>query len=260
MTANDYMFWGRLRPQQRTSLAADCRSQILASTHQGLGPTDSDGDARAQIAAFAPSRLASEVTTLYRDPSNAVFDIADACEDVIDIAAQQQDNRQTSRSVAQTDRQTARETRVLASVKNGTFVATDGDVRAYMKADTVGYAIRSVDCIARATCTIAFDDVDPEHHPILSKIFGSSINDPEVQLIAPMTELFNALFSDASVKQASLTSWVNQQTVGGKVVLWPVLTVSCSRSAATRIAWSDVTPAGLKQLCSYTLFPRGSPT
>jgi hypothetical protein len=70
-----------------------------------------------------------------------------------------------------------------------------------------------------------------------------------------MTELFGALFSDPKLQQASLTSWIDQQTVGGKVVLWPALRISCDRAANAQIDWGNVTPDGLRHLCSYSLSP-----
>jgi hypothetical protein len=259
MTSRDYTFWQRLNPQQKVGLASDCRAQLVSDTKQpGAAGGDSYGDTRAQIVAFTPTRLATGVTSLYTDPTNTIFNVKDACEEVINAVAQQQDNNQTAQSVAQTERNIHKRQQVLNSVKTHTFTAANGFVRAYMKADSVGYAIRSVDCANRTTCTIAYDDVDPENHPILSAILGSGVNDPEVQLIRPMTELFRALFSDPKLQQASLTSWIDQQTVGGKVVLWPALRISCDRAANAQIDWGNVTPDGLRHLCSYSLLPDGS--
>jgi hypothetical protein len=261
MTSDEYTFWQRLNVGQRDELAGDCRSQLISTTTQpGAGGTDSYGDTRAQISAFTPVALATAVTVLFRDPSNAVFDIQDACEEVVDTAAQQQDNQQTDSSVTQMDQRIAREDRVLAMVKHHTFTATNALVSAYMKADAIGYAVRGVACLDRAVCTVAYDDVDPEHHPILSRIFGSGVNNAEFQLVQPMTELFNALFSDPKLERATVTSWIDLQTVGGKVVLWPALTISCDRHAADQIDWSNVSPAGLNQLCAYSVLPQGRPS
>ena len=74
-----------------------------------------------------------------------------------------------------------------------------------------------------------------------------------------ISELFSALFSDPHLQRASLTSWIELQTIGGKIKRWPALTVSCDRAADSQIDWNNVTPAGLQQLCAYSLLPDGSP-
>jgi hypothetical protein len=151
----------------------------------------------------------------------------------------------------------ARQQAVLASVRNGSFRVTDASVRTYMTAAQIGESTRTVSCVENS-CTIAYDDYDPSNHPILNKIFGTT-STPETDLDMPMTQLFFALFSDPHLQRASVTSWIDLPTVGGKIVRWPALTVSCDRAADEQIDWSNVTPAGLRQLCSYSVLPDGAP-
>jgi hypothetical protein len=255
MTAHDGNFWQRLTDEQRLTLATECRAQAAEPSAASFGTRD-------QILTTSTASIVGDISGYFADPGNAVLGntIADACENAISdeiVAGTDGADKQAARAQARSD---AQYTRIIDSVRNHTFQATDGFVRAYMSDDSIGTSIRSVSCINGTDCAIAYNDLDPESHPILSKIFGSEINDVEFQLIQPMTALFKALFSDPRFQSGTLTSWINFQTVGGEVVKAPVLTVTCDRAADTQINWDNVGPAGLQQLCSnYKLLPDGTP-
>jgi hypothetical protein len=255
MTSRSSTFWQWLGSAQRVELAAGCRSQLATEARQSNG--DSYGDSAAEILSFTPQQLATEVDRLYADYSNTIYKIRDACAVVISGAVQARQNAASDAAQAAQNAADAKQQRILASVQRGSFRATDASVRAYMTAAQIGQSTRTISCIANS-CSITFDDYDPTSHPILDKIFGTT-STPETELIMPMTQLFSALFSDPYLQRASLTSWINFQTIGGKVKRWPALTVSCDRAADKQIDWNNVTPAGLQQLCAYSLLPDGSP-
>ena len=82
---------------------------------------------------------------------------------------------------------------------------------------------------------------------------------PLSELTESITKVFNALFSDRHIQQATVNSWIDVETVGSKLRKWPALRVMCNRTAAEQIDWERVTPDGLKKLCDVSILPDGSP-
>jgi len=255
MTSQSSDFWQRLNSAQRVELANDCQLQLAEQTLQ-VGGTDGGGNSKKQIMSLTGAQLAAAVDHKYADYSNTDLNISDACDAVITDRTGAQQARQAASSEAAQAAADAKQQAILASVRRGTFRATNAGVRAYMSAAQIGESTRSVTCAA-GSCTIAYNDADPTSHPILDTIFQTT-STPETELIMPMTQLFAAVFSDQQVKQVTLTSWIDFQTVGGKSKRWPALTISCSRAANAQIDWTQVAPDGLRQLCTYSLLPDGA--
>ena len=233
----------------QTRGAASSKDPSTTSLGQGISAAEVDRLRAATIASGIDAYYADTSTHLITG-SNTEDSIQSACESVIHELAQK------VQEAAEHGAERATEA-LKESVAHSTFIALNANVRKYMKDESIasGGDVRQVACTGETACEIAFNGNDPTRHPILAAIFGQP-DDPESQLIEPMTSLFKAVFADRNMQTATITQWIDLQTIGGKVYKAPALSITCDRGAANQINWENVRPEGLKQLCDYRLLPK----
>ena len=257
MTSRNEAFWHELTPQQKIELAQDCRSALISKASGSFG-SDEDGTTVKEIGATTPTQIATQITGVYaKEEPESVFTIQSACANVVQSDARGREEKKQEKTGSEEEQKEQQNTNLIASVSNGTFEATDSNVRAYMKAALIGESVRSVTC-SQSMCEVSFNDHNPVKLGILGKVLHVE-GTPLSELTESVTKIFKALFSDRRLQQATVTSWIDVETVGGKLRKWPALRVMCERSAAEQIDWERVTPDGLKQLCDVSTLPDGSP-
>jgi hypothetical protein len=251
MTSQNEVFWQRLTTGQRTELAQDCRSK-LASHAPGWPEAPPP-----HISSITPAQIVSYVDKLYSEEPESYANIQRACENGASSIEMRSEERRREKVGNEEENKEEQNKKLIASVGNGTFEATDSNVRAYMKAALIGESVRSVAC-SQETCEVSFNDYNPVKLGILGKVLDVE-GTPLSELTESITKVFNALFSDRHIQQATVTSWIDVATGGGKLRKWPALRVMCNRTAAEQIDWERVTPDDLKQLCDVSVLPDGSP-
>jgi hypothetical protein len=251
MTSQNEAFWERLTTGQKTELAEDCRSKL--ASHAPGWPEAPPPHVRS----IAPAQIISYIDKLYSEEPESYANIQRACENGASSIEMRTEERRREKVGNEEEHHEEHNKHLIASVSNGTFEATDSNVRAYMKAALIGESVRSVAC-SQGTCEVSFNDYNPVKLGILGKVLHVE-GTPLSELTESVTKIFKALFSDRRLQQARVTSWIDVETVGGKLRKWPALRVMCGRSAAEQINWERVTPDGLKQLCDVSIFPDGSP-
>ncbi len=265
MTSQDITLWARLNDSQRFQLATDCRAQLIAQARQNASAGDGDGDeygdSAAQIAAVTPARLVAGVASFVANEGQpGMDDITDACAMAIYDYDTQQASVQDNQGYAAMQSAAAKQNGFNTNIQHHTFQATDANLRWYVNADSPDTnTVRSISCRQRTTCVVALNEDNPTDIPILRTIDGGGDGSLDGQLLQPLRDVFQAIFGDAMMQHASVTSWIAMQSVGGMSIPWPALTISCDRAAANQIDWQRVSPAGLQQLCSFSLLPQGSP-
>jgi hypothetical protein len=263
MTAKNWEFWNHLSPTQKEELALLCRSQLAAQVGTS-GGTDSEGNNYKQIVTVAPARISKEIDYLFAEYAESTIQAVcgHAVAKGVELNALEQKERVAKQNAAKEERSEEHKTAIKESVKHHTFRATDSFVREYMSAALVGESVRSVECSNETTCVISYNDYNPVGPGLATKVLEAvgAETGVEEQLALSMKQLFGALFSDPHLQEASLTSWIHIQTIGGQSKLWPALHISCTRSAAEKIDWERVTREGLQQLCKYDLLPNGRPS
>jgi hypothetical protein len=251
MTSQNEAFWQRLTTGQKTELAEDCRSKL--ANHAPGWPEAPPPHVRG----IAPAQIVSYIDKLYSEEPESYANIQRACENGATSIEMRTEERQREKVGNEEERKEEQNRKLIASVEHGTFIATDSSVRAYMKAALIGESVRSVTC-AQSICEVSFNDYNPVKLGILGKVLHIE-GTPLSELTESVTKIFKALFSDGGLQQVTVTSWIDVETVGGKLRKWPALRVICGRSAAEQIDWERVTPDGLKQLCYVSILPDGSP-
>jgi hypothetical protein len=251
MTSRDEAFWQGLTMSQKTDLAQDCRSKL--ADHAPGWP-----EAPPQhISSITPTQIVSYIDRLYSEEPESYANIQRACENGATSIEMRTEERRRDKVGNEEEQKEEQNKKLIASIEHGTFIATDGSVRAYIKAALIGESVRSVTC-SQSICEVSFDDYNPVKLGILGKVLHVE-GTPLSELTESVTKIFKALFSDRGLQQATVTSWIDVETVGGKLRKWPALRVMCGRSAAEQINWERVTPNGLKQLCAVSILPDGSP-
>ncbi len=247
MTSQNEAFWQRLTTGQKTELAEDCRSKL--ASHAPSWPEAPP----PHVMSIAPAQIVSYIDKLYSEEPESYANIQRACEN----GASSIEMRTEERRGEKVGNEEEQNKHLIASVNNGTFEATDSNVRAYIKAALIGESVRNVAC-SQGTCEVSFDDYNPVKLGLLGKVLNVE-GTPLSELTESITKVFHALFSDRHIQQATVTSWIDVETVGGKLRKWPALRVMCERSAAEQIDWERATPDGIKQLCDVSILPDGSP-
>lgn len=249
--------WKRLSPDQKAQLAVTCQTRGAASSRNPRSYLAGQGVSTAEVDRLRAATIATGIDSYYADTStglvtgsNTEDSIQSACESVIHELAQK------AQEAAEHGAERATEA-LKESVAHGTFIAVNGNVRKYMEDENIatGADVRKVACMGETVCEIAFNGDDPAKHPILAAIFGRP-DDPESQLIEPMTSVFKAVFADRHIQTATISQWIDLQTIGGKIYKAPALSITCDRASANQIDWDNVKPEGLKQLCNYKLLPK----
>lgn len=263
MTSQNWDFWNRLTSSQQTQLALDCRSQAAGDV-SGSSATDSAGDTLHQIALTEPTKIAREVSNIYPEYSESPIHVvcAHAIPKVIANSKQELQDEKTARDEHQGEqreeqKENQRKT-LIGTVANGTFKATSNHVREYIADDQIAESLRSVSCVDEAACDVSFNGPALTGPGVVEKLLNIE-STPLSEAFDPMRDIFKAVFADKHLQQATVTSWVELETKGGKLRRWPALRVACNRSAANQIDWERVTPGAVKELCTLTELPDGSP-
>jgi hypothetical protein len=148
--------------------------------------------------------------------------------------------------------------RLKENIADHTFTATDSSIRRYVSYELIGEKLRGVTCQADTECTVALDDYTPEKSGKIATFLGLARSTQE-QLLEDPDKVFAALFADPHMREATVVSWDELETKGGKNVRWPAVSVTCDSSAASQIDWQKVSAEGVEELCKVTLLPNGSP-
>jgi len=143
------------------------------------------------------------------------------------------------------------------SIANHTFIATDSSIRQYLFYELIGEKPREVNCM-ETECTVAIDDYTPHQSGKIATFLGLGRSTQE-QLLEDPNKVFAALFADPHMSEATIISWDELETNGGKDVRWPAISVTCDASAAKQIDWEKVSPTGVEELCKVNLLPNGPP-
>jgi len=260
MLAKDRGFWDDLTEQQKGELVADCRSRQAATWA---------AQSRSIVRGVPTSRLEAEINHLYAEQgSDTEVTIEGACKEAVEKIVQPEEEAAVARKETKEKREEEHKERqeeaLKTSVTHHTFTANEQSLRRYISAEHIGeyeHSARNIRCTSEA-CNVEFNDSNPNPSGIVNKLLGlatgrkSSI---EEELIEAPNQIFAAVFADHRMQSATVTSWIDTETVGGKRRRWPALRISCSHTAAAQIDWENVSLEGLQQLCDYKLFPRGTP-
>lgn len=125
------------------------------------------------------------------------------------------------------------------SSQQGPFHASPAAIEDLVNDEVDGDPEPQVTCAGPSHCEITYE---------IEELLGL---DTELELLEEQRAVWQTLFTDAKLDSAVITLRAPVTTVGGKRHIDEVLTVSCNRRAADRIAWNRVDPDGVKALCNW---------
>jgi hypothetical protein len=97
--------------------------------------------------------------------------------------------------------------------------------------------IRRVKCVQRV-CSVHYNA-------------NEAILDAAKETIDDQRWIWQHMFADLNVREATLVPWAETTSVGGKKSDDPIMRVTCDRQANAQIDWENVTDDGVKELCTY---------
>jgi hypothetical protein len=251
MTSQHWSLWNSLTATQKEELTSDCAAQY----HGGVSRKIKTG--------ISTPELVTRMAAVFKEhgDSESLESIQETCSTAIDAIAQPIEVADSERAHKEEEAGEAHKEKekeaLKTSVQHGTFTATPTSIRRYIKEEQIGEGVRGVSCNGQS-CNVQINDYNPDPTGIVQKIVGGE-HTAEGELLETQAKVFNALFADHRVQEATVESWLELSTVGGKTVKWPAVRTSCTRSAANQIDWERVEPSGIEQLCNVKLLPQGTP-
>jgi len=212
--------WFAADVTQRTELGGQCKSY---SEHSS--PT-----ASKLIRTATAREVASDVSAYYqkngRDNTDYMYEICErAIEEHNRPIEEQEGEERSHREKKAEEREESKEHALESSIASKHFVVTSSSLRDYILKKDIGEGPRRVMC-TRSSCVVEINDYTPHKAGKIATFMGLAQSAQE-QLLEDPDKVFAVLFADSRMQRATVISWDELETSGGKNVRWPAISITC---------------------------------